>query len=103
MSFVKHIEVNVTTKFKRKCGKHVMAMAKTYSVCYYDTLLHQMHSSKASTALNIEDKAERGILWSNLQWTDANECLPPHFGIITSNTAESVNSMFNAAWMRSKR
>jgi hypothetical protein len=67
MSCVKHIEANVTTKFKRKCGKHVMAMAKAYSVCYYDTLLDQMHSTKASAASNIEDKAERGILWSNLQ------------------------------------
>ncbi len=28
MSCVKHIEANVTTKFGRKCGKHVMAMAK---------------------------------------------------------------------------
>ena len=31
------------------------------------------------------------------------ECLPPRFGIVTSNTAELVNSMFNAAqdlpWM----
>jgi hypothetical protein len=103
MSCVKHIEANVTTKFGRKCGKHVMAMAKTYSVCYYDTLLEQMHSTKASAALYIEDITERGILWSYLQWADANECLPPHFGIVTSNTGELVNSMFNAArdltWM----
>ncbi len=44
------------------------------------------------------------MLWPNSQWTDANEHLPPRFGIVTSNTAESaVNSMFNAArdflWM----
>ena len=32
MSCAKHIEANVTTKFGRQCGKHIMAMAKTYSV-----------------------------------------------------------------------
>ena len=97
MSCAKHIEANVTTKFG-KCGKHIMAMAKTYySVRYYGMLLEQIHTMKPSAASYIEDIKERGILWSNLQWTDATECLPPRFGIVTSNTAESVNSMFNAA------
>jgi hypothetical protein len=62
-----------------------------------------MHSTKASTALYIKDITERGILWSHSQWTDTNECLTPRFGIVTSKTAESVKSMFNAArdlpWM----
>ncbi|KAI2509095.1 hypothetical protein MHU86_5343 [Fragilaria crotonensis] len=57
---------------------------------------------KASAASYIDDIKEK-TLWSNSQWTEANECLPPRFGIVTSNTAESVNSMFNAArdlpWM----
>jgi hypothetical protein len=103
MSCAKHIEANVTTKFGRQCGKHVMAMAKTYSVRYYTTVLEQMRTKKAGAATYIEDITTRGILWSNSQWTDANEHLPPRFGIVTSNTAESVNSMFNAArdlpWM----
>jgi transposase-like protein len=103
MSCAKHIEANVTTKFGRQCGKHVMALAKTYSVRYYTTVLEQMRTKKAGAATYIEDITTRRILWSNLQWTDAIEHLPPRFGIVTSNTAESVNSMFNAArdlpWM----
>ena len=103
MSCAKHIEANVTTKFGRPCGKHVMAMAKTYSVRFYNTVLEQMRTTKDGAAKYIEDITSRGILWSNSQWTDENEHLPPRFGIVTSNTAESVNSMFNAArdlpWM----
>ena len=98
MSCAKHIEANVTTKFGRQCGKLIMAMAKTYSVRYYDMLLEQIRTMKASAASYIDDIKEKKTLWSNLQWTEANERLPPRFGIVTSNTAESVNSMFNAAW-----
>ena len=62
-----------------------------------------MRTKKAGAATYIEDITTRRILWSNLQWTDAIEHLPSRFGIVTSNTAESVNSMFNAArdltWM----
>ena len=107
MSCAKHIEANVTTKFERKRGKPIMAMAKTYSVRYYGMLLEQIHTIKPSAASYLDDINERGILWSNSQWTDATKCLPPRFGIVTSKTAESVNSMFNAAqdlpWMRSTR
>ncbi len=102
MSCEKHIEANVTTKFGRQCGKHVMAMTKTFCVRYYTTVLEQMRTKKGA-ATYIEDITTRRILWSNLQWTDANEHLPPRFGIVTSNTAKSVNSTFNAArdlpWM----
>ncbi len=88
MSCAKHIEANVTTKFGRLCGKHVMAMAKMYSVRYYITVLEKMRTTKAGAAMYIDDIRTRGILWSNLQCTDANEHLPARFGIVTSNTAE---------------
>jgi MULE transposase domain len=39
MSCAKHIEANVTQRFGRMCGRHVMAMAKTYSQRYYDQVL----------------------------------------------------------------
>jgi hypothetical protein len=104
MSCAKHMEANVTTKFGRQCGKQVMAMAKTYSVRSYNTVLEQICTTKAGATTYIEDITTRPILWSNLQWTaDANKHLPPWFGIVTSNTAESVNSLFNAVrdlpWM----
>ncbi len=76
---------------------------KTYSVRFYTTVLEQMRTKKAGAAMYIADITRGGMLWSNLQWTDANEHLPPRFGIVTSKTAESVNSIFNAAqdlpWM----
>jgi hypothetical protein len=96
MSCTKHIEANVTTKFGRQCGKHKMAMVKTYSVLYYNMVLEQMRTTKAGKTTYIECTTTREIMCSNLPWTDANEHLPPRFGIVTSNTAESVNSMFNA-------
>ena len=80
-----------------------MAMAKTYSQCYYDLVLDVIRQSKPQAANYIENISSNGILWSNLQWTNCNTTLPPRFGIVTSNTSESVNSMFNSArdlpWM----
>ena len=102
MSCAKHIEANVTQKFGKQCGRHVMAMAKTYSVQYYNQLLDLMRTSKSKKAADyVHAITTRGVLWSNSQWTDSN--LPPRFGIVTSNTSESLNSMFNSArdlpWM----
>ena len=78
-------------------------MAKTYSVRYYEYILEQIRAKKPSAARYVEDISERGTLWSNSQWSEANQALPPRFGIVTSNTAESVNCMFNTArdlpWM----
>ena len=102
MSCAKHIEANVTQKFGKQCGRHVMAMAKTYSVRYYNELLDLMRTSKSEKAADyVHAITTRGVLWSNSQWTDSN--LTPRFGIVTSNTSESLNSMFNSArdlpWM----
>jgi hypothetical protein len=62
MSCAKHIEANVTTKFGRQCGKHIMAMAKMYSVPYYTTVVEQMRTKKAGAATYIEGITTRGIL-----------------------------------------
>ena len=115
MSCARHIQQNVSTRYGKACGKYVMAMAKTYSVLYYNTLLEQMRTTKVSAAyyiVNMTNNADGEplkTLWSNCQWNRTpkkdlpNDPLPPRFGIVTSNTAESVNSMFNAArnlpWM----
>ena len=79
-----------------------MAMAKTYSQCY-DQVLHVTRQSKPRAVDYIDKITSDGILWANLQWTSSSVTLPPCFGIATSNTSESVNSMFNSArdlpWM----
>ena len=102
MSCAKHIEANVTQKFGKECGRHVMTMAKTYSVRYYNQVLDLIQTSKSEAAAKyVSDITRHGVLWTNSQWTDSN--LPPRFGIVTSNTSESLNSMFNSArdlpWM----
>ena len=102
-SCAKHIEANVTQRFGKQCGRHVMAMAKSYSLRYYNQVLDLIRTDKPRAAAYIEDITASGILWSNSQWTDSNRELPPRFGIVTSNTSESTNSMFNSArdlpWM----
>ena len=103
MSCAKHIEANVMQQFGKKCSKHVIAMAKRYSVRYDEYVLEQIRTHKPSAANCVEDISERGILWSNSQWSEPNQPLSPRFGIATSNTAELVNGMFNTArdlqWM----
>ena len=97
MSCAKHIEANMTQRFGRMCGRHVMAMAKTYSQCYYDLVLDVIRQSKPQAANYIENISSNGILRSNSQWTNCDATLPPRFGIVTSNTSESVNSsIFNS-------
>ena len=87
MSCAKHIEANVMQKFGKKCSRHVMAMSKTYSVRYYEYALRQIRTTKPNAARYVEDISERGTLWSNSQWSEPNQALPPRFGIVTSNTA----------------
>ena len=115
MSCARHIQANVCNRYGKAFHKHVMAMAKTYSVLYYNTVLEQVRTMKASAfnyivkMTNNADGEPLKTLWSNCQWNRTpkrdlpNDPLPPRFGIVTSNTAESVNSMFNAArnlpWM----
>ena len=50
---------------------------------------------------NIEDS---GVLWKCSQWIDwQHPYLPPRYGMVTSNTSETVNNMFtearDVAWM----
>ena len=94
MSCAKHIEANVTQRYGRICGRHVMAMAKTYSQRYYNQVLDVIRQSKPQAAEYIDKITSDGILWANLQWTSSNGTLPPRFGIVTLNTSKSVNSMF---------
>ena len=50
MSRAKYIEANVTQRFGRICGRHVMAMAKTYSQRHCDQVLDVIRKSKPQAA-----------------------------------------------------
>ena len=49
---------------------------------------------KPQAALYIQSIEEHDIMWKSLQWLNLEVTYPPRFGIVTSNTSESVNSMF---------
>ncbi len=94
----KHIESNVTQRFGKRCGQYVMAMAKTYSPRNVANMLDLVHRIKPSAAAYIENIKRSGVLWKCLQWVALQDpCLPPRYGIVTSNTSECVNNMFAAA------
>jgi hypothetical protein len=103
LTTVKQVVPNILRQTGKQCGQHVMAMATSYSLRYYNQVLDLIQTDKPRAAAYIEDITASGVLWSNSQWTDSNQELPPRFGIVTSNTSESVNSMFNSArdlpWM----
>jgi hypothetical protein len=80
-----------------------MAIAKTYSARYVEILMDKTKKMKLQAALYIQRIEERGILWKSSQWLNFEDTYHPRFGIVTSNTSESVNSMFagarNFPWM----
>ena len=103
-SCAKHIESNVTQRFGKQCGRYVMAMAKTYSARNAANMLDLVRQIKPSAAAYIESIESGGVLWKCSQWIAwQHSNLPPRYGIVTSNTSESVNNMFSEArdlaWM----
>jgi hypothetical protein len=61
----------------------MMAMAKTYSVQYFNEVLDLMQNSKSTAASKwIQRIWGCKVLWGNLQWTDF-DLLPCFFGIVT--------------------
>jgi ribosomal protein L32 len=102
-SCAQHIRANVTQRFGRKTSQYVMAIAKTYSARYAEMLMDKTKRVKPQAALCIQKIEEGGVMWKSSQWTSGWHYCPPRFGIVTSNTSESVNSMFAGArdfpWM----
>jgi hypothetical protein len=98
-----HIKENVRVKYGHLVASRVMAMAKTYSKRYYNYLLDAIRGINPAAAEYINNITDSGVVWTNSQWSDSNLALPPRFGEVTSNTSESVNSMFDSArdlvWM----
>ena len=65
-----------------------MAMAKSYSVQYFNEVLDLIRTSISTAASKcINGIGGRGVMWSNSQWTGFD--LPPRFEIAISNTSES--------------
>jgi hypothetical protein len=90
---VKHIEANVEQRFGAQCAKYVFGIAKTFSTRQQKFFIDQVRKLKPAAASYIE---QIDGLWKNTSWLDKNMKLPPRYGILTSNTSESANSMFLA-------
>ena len=102
-SCAQHIRANVTQRFGRNASQCVMAIAKTYSAQYAEMLMDKTKQVKPQAVLYIQKIEEGGVMWKSSQWTRGRHYHPPRFGIVTSNTSKSVNSMFAGArhlpWM----
>jgi len=96
MSCVRHIAANVAQRYGKQCARYVCTIAKSFSVRHSNLLLDKIRTIKADAAIYLEDITNNGTLWRSTQWlsSDSQEQLPPRFGIVTSNTSESVNNMF---------
>ncbi len=97
MSCAKHIEAKVSKEYGKQCGQHVVAMALSFSTRYSSELLDNIRAMKEAAATHLEGIAMSGILWQSTQWLNADPCLPPFYGIVTSNTSECVKSMLAEA------
>ena len=85
-----HIKMNTKQKFGIIASRNVMAISKSFSTRQEQFLLSQVQSvcPKAHDYLcNIEPSK-----WRSTEWLQNTE-LPPRYGITTSNSSESVNSM----------
>ncbi|KAI2506926.1 MULE transposase domain [Fragilaria crotonensis] len=90
---VKHIEANVKQRFGAQCAAYVFRIARTFSTRQEKFFIDQVRKLRPAAATYIESIDG---LWKNTSWLDENMRLPPRYGIITSNTSESANSMFLA-------
>ena len=61
-----------------------MAMAKLFSSKYSCELLNNIRAMKEAAATYLEGITMSGILWQSTQWLNADPCLPPRYGIVTS-------------------
>ena len=95
MSCAKHIEANVAQRYGKQCSRFVCAIAKSSSARYSNRLLEAIRNIKPDAAVYLEDITNSGTLWRSTQWLSVDQGqIPPRYGIVTSNTSESVNNMF---------
>ena len=89
---VQHIKANVQQKFGMKAASFVVSIARLFSTRQEEFLLEKLrNTNKAAHNYLMKILANR---WRSSEWLQ-NDTLPPRFGIITSNTSESSNSMID--------
>lgn len=95
-----HIKMNVKQKFGITASKDVIGIARTFSTRQEEFLLAQVQSVSPKAHQYLCDIPESK--WRSTEWLQKTD-LPPRYGITTSNSSESVNSMIedfrNDGWM----
>jgi hypothetical protein len=89
-----HIRCNVITRFRNgKLGEHIYDIAKTFS-SYQEHKMLETIRKQAPPAYEYLVGAN-GIAahkWRSTEWL-RNKTLPPRYGIVSTNSSESSNSM----------
>jgi hypothetical protein len=96
VSCAKHIEANVSQRFALKCSQLVYRIARTFSTRYENRLFETMQNTQPAAVRYLLDHM-KDIMWSGTSWLDDELAMAPRYGIFTSNTSESVNSMLSDA------
>ena len=107
MSCAEHIKSNVAQKYGQASAREIISIAKTYSARHAVHLIGDVRRHKPEAADYIEGITD---LWRSAHWMqpqcnplDRTRVMPPRYGIVTSNTSESVNNMLKTAhdvnWM----
>ena len=89
-----HIRANVIQNYGLKIGNLVQNLGTTFSIRREEKLFHDIE--KLSTKAYDYVTKINPKLWRNTEWLK-NDQLPPRYGIVTSNNAETANSMFKMA------
>jgi hypothetical protein len=91
VSCAKHIQANV----KASSDRYVLGMSfnlqKRFLPEYPMTCLMKSETETADYIKSVED------VWRSTEWMDLRGNLPPRYGIVTSNTSECVNNIFDDA------
>ncbi len=89
-----HIRQNVVQQFGVKAGDKFRDIGMCYSISKEEKLFEELRKiNKNAETYILKMNPER---WRNTQWWK-NNSLPPRYGILTSNSSESCNSMFKDA------
>ena len=101
LNCVYHIQKNVEQKYGKRCAAHVTSVGKSYSTREEELHLNAIKNLNKS-AFEYLQKIDKKT-WRSTEWVQSDNRLPPRYGIRTSNSSESVNSMLDEArnlpWM----
>jgi hypothetical protein len=93
-----HIKRNVTTKFRNGLlGDHIYDVSKTFSSYQENKLLEKIKTiSRPACDYLVGDNGILADNWRSTEWL-RNKTLPPRYGIVSTNSSESSNSMYEEA------